>query len=153
MRSIAELPSISSWTVMVQREIAERLRARPGTREYGAVSVIAQLACGVEMLRSVDRAVFVPRPRVDSALIRLSRKDDGPAPGARTREIIRAAFAHRRKGLARSLQLALPGEPDVRSRAREALAGLGADPGSRAQELDPGQLAALAEAMRSDEDG
>ena len=151
MRTIAELPSVRSWTVMVQREIADRLRARPGTREYGAVSVIAQLACEVEMLRSVDRAVFVPRPRVDSALLRLSRRNDGPAAGGWTRQVVRAAFAHRRKGLARSLELALPAEADIRSRAREALAGLGADPGSRAQELDPGQLAALAEAMRSDD--
>ena len=56
---------------MVQREIADRLRAAPGSRTYGAPSVLVQLACEVELLRAVDRAVFRPRPRVDSALLRL----------------------------------------------------------------------------------
>ncbi|MDQ2675286.1 MAG: 16S rRNA (adenine(1518)-N(6)/adenine(1519)-N(6))-dimethyltransferase RsmA, partial [Actinomycetota bacterium] len=66
MRSIAELAGVKSWTVMVQREIADRLRAAPRTKAYGAPSVLAQLACRVEMLRTVDRAVFRPPPRVDS---------------------------------------------------------------------------------------
>jgi 16S rRNA (adenine1518-N6/adenine1519-N6)-dimethyltransferase len=150
LRTIAELPKIQSWTVMVQREIADRLRARSGGREYGAVSVIAQLACRVEMLRTVDRAVFVPRPRVDSAVVRLTRR--GPAPSERVRQVVRAAFAHRRKRLARSLELALAGEPGVRDRARDALARLGLDPGARAQELEPAQFVDLAGSLGG-EDG
>ena len=71
LRTIAELPSVRSWTVLVQREIADRLRAAPGTRTYGSPSVLVQLACEVKLLRAVDRAVFTPRPRVDSALLRL----------------------------------------------------------------------------------
>ena len=144
MQTIAELPQIGWWTVMVQREIAGRLRAKPGGRNYSAVSVIAQLACRVEMLRSVDRAVFVPRPRVDSAVIRLTRR--GPAPRERVREVVRAAFAHRRKRLARSLELALA-EPGVKDRAREALIRIGIDPGVRAQELEPEQFVDLAQAL------
>lgn len=144
MQTIAELTGVASWTVMVQREIAGRLRAEPGSREYGAVSVIAQLACRVEMLRSVDRAVFVPRPRVDSAVIRLTRR--GPAPDARVRAVVRAAFAHRRKGLARSLELALA-EPGIRARARDALVALGLGPGARAQELEPDMFLALTAAL------
>ena len=66
---------------MVQREIADRLRAAPGSRTYGAPSVLVQLACEVALLRKVDPAVFKPRPRVDSALLSLERHGHG---GART---------------------------------------------------------------------
>jgi 16S rRNA (adenine1518-N6/adenine1519-N6)-dimethyltransferase len=71
LRTIAELGGLQRWTLMVQREIADRLRAGPGSRTYGAPSVLVQLACEVRMLRTIDRAVYKPRPRVDSALLRL----------------------------------------------------------------------------------
>ena len=132
LRTIAELPGVGRWTVLVQREIAERLRAAPGSRVYGAPSVIAQLACRVELLRTVDRAVFVPRPRVDSALLRLERT--GTAAPERLVRLVRGAFAHRRKTLAGSLELA--GVAD-RGRAREALAGAGLDGDVRAEALAP----------------
>ena len=102
LRTIEQLPSLASWTVMVQREIADRLRAAPGSRTYGSPSVVAQLACEVELVRKVDPAVFQPRPRVDSAILRLRRTGPGADPA--TRDLVRAAFAHRRKSLARSLE-------------------------------------------------
>ena len=68
LRTIAELPSVTAGPVMVQREIADRLRAAPRTKAYGSPSVIVQLACRVDYLRAVDPAVFRPRPRVESAL-------------------------------------------------------------------------------------
>ena len=105
LRTIAELPEVAAWTVMVQREIADRLRASPGSRTYGAPSVLVQLACEVELLRTVDRAVFRPRPRVDSALLRLERARPRQPPPALAR-LVRDAFAHRRKPLAGSLELA-----------------------------------------------
>jgi 16S rRNA (adenine1518-N6/adenine1519-N6)-dimethyltransferase len=142
LRTIAELPGVDTWTVMVQREIADRLRARPWTRAYGSPSVMVQLACEVELLRTVDRAVFTPRPRVDSALIALRRT--GPAAPAGVASLVRDAFAHRRKSLARSLEIARPG---VRERAREALGGLGLAPDARAEQLAPAQFVALAEAL------
>ncbi len=92
---------------MVQREIADRLRAAPGSRTYGSPSVLAQLACEVKLLRKVDPAVFRPRPRVDSAILGLRRTGPGADPA--TRELVRAAFAHRRKSLARSLEHVRPG--------------------------------------------
>lgn len=142
LRTITELPRVDAWTVMVQREIADRLRARPWTRAYGSPSVMVQLACEVEMLRTVDRAVFTPRPRVDSALIALRRT--GPAASAGVASLVRDAFAHRRKSLARSLDLARPG---IRERAREALGELGLAPDARAEQLAPEQFVALAEAL------
>lgn len=139
LRTIEQLPSLGRWTVMVQREIADRLRAAPGSRVYGGPSAIAQLACQIELVRAVDPAVFKPRPRVESAILRLRRT--GPGADQATRELIRAAFAHRRKSLARSLEHARPGSL---APARAALAELGLPEDARAEALAPKEFAALA---------
>ena len=143
LKTIEELPSLGRWTVMVQREIADRLRAAPGSRTYGAPSAIAQLACEVELLRPVDPAVFKPRPRVESAILRLRRT--GPGTDPPTRALIRAAFAHRRKSLARSLEHAEAGSLGP---AREALAEMGLPEDARAEALAPEQFAALSAKLR-----
>jgi 16S rRNA (adenine1518-N6/adenine1519-N6)-dimethyltransferase len=142
LRTIAELPSIEEWLVMVQRELAERLRASPGSRTYGSPSAMVQLSCRVELVRPVGREVFRPAPRVDSALVRLTRT--GPAPSAAVATTVRAAFAHRRKALARSLELA--GVAD-RPTGRKALAEIGLAEDARAEALSPEQFAALAEKL------
>jgi 16S rRNA (adenine1518-N6/adenine1519-N6)-dimethyltransferase len=146
IRTVEELPGIETWTVMVQREIADRLRAAPGSRTYGAPSVLVQLACSVELLRGVDPAVFTPRPRVESALLALRRT--GPAAGPQVAALVRGAFAHRRKTLAGSLELA--GVAD-RGRAREALVEAGLDPAVRAEALEPEAFIRLAERLDSGE--
>jgi 16S rRNA (adenine1518-N6/adenine1519-N6)-dimethyltransferase len=138
LRTIAELPGVGAWTVLVQREIADRLRAEPGSRTYGAPSVLVQLACEVELLRPVGRAVFNPPPRVDSALLGLERRGHAAAPGLAA--LVRAAFAHRRKTLAGSVELA--GGP-ARPRVRAALEQAGLEPGARAEALAPGDFEAL----------
>jgi 16S rRNA (adenine1518-N6/adenine1519-N6)-dimethyltransferase len=142
LRTIAELGSIESWTLMVQREIADRLRAPPGSRTYGSPSVLVQLACEVRLLRAVDRAVFSPRPRVDSALIGLRRI--GPAASAELASLVRESFAHRRKSLARSLEHSRAGS---REPARAALEALGLPADARAEQLSPQQFTALAAAL------
>jgi 16S rRNA (adenine1518-N6/adenine1519-N6)-dimethyltransferase len=139
LRTLEHLPSVASWTVMVQREVAERLRAGPGSRVYGSPSVVVQLAAEVELLRTVDPAVFVPRPRVESALLRLRRTGPGAPPAVR--DLVRAGFAHRRKALARSLELVRPGSLDP---VRAALVELGHPPDARAESLSPRDFAALA---------
>jgi 16S rRNA (adenine1518-N6/adenine1519-N6)-dimethyltransferase len=139
LRTIEELPSVRRWTVMVQREIADRLRAAPGSRTYGSPSVVAQLACEVKLLRKVDPAVFRPRPRVESAILSLRRT--GPGADAPTRELVRAAFAHRRKSLARSVEHVQPGSL---APVRAALAELGLPVDSRAEQLSPEEFRALA---------
>ncbi len=145
LRTIEQLPSLRGWTVMVQREIADRLRAAPGSRTYGSPSVVVQLACEVELLRAVDPAVFRPRPRVGSAILRLRRT--GPGADAATRGLVRAAFAHRRKSLARSLEHARPG---ALAPARAALAALGLAEDARAEALSPEQFAALSAKLQAD---
>jgi len=139
LRTIEELPGIDRWTVMVQLEVGERLRAAPGSRVYGAPSVLVQFAADVELTRRVPPEVFVPRPRVDSAVLRLRRT--GPAAPQPLRELVRDAFAHRRKSLPRSLELARPGRVDA---AREALHELGLPEDARAESLSPEDFAALA---------
>jgi len=143
LRTIEELPSLGSWTVMVQREIADRLRASPQSRTYGSPSVLVQLACEVKLLRTVDPAVFRPRPRVESAILALRRT--GPGADAATRALVRAAFAHRRKSLARSVEHLRPGSLQA---TREALTELGLAAGVRAEGLAPEDFAALSEKLR-----
>jgi 16S rRNA (adenine1518-N6/adenine1519-N6)-dimethyltransferase len=144
LRTIEQLPRLASWTVMVQREIADRLRAAPGSRTYGSPSVVAQLACEVELVRKVDPAVFRPRPRVDSAILRLRRTAAAADPA--TRDLVRAAFAHRRKSLARSLE---HGQAGSLGPARTALAELGLAEDARAEALSPAEFAALSAKLQT----
>jgi 16S rRNA (adenine1518-N6/adenine1519-N6)-dimethyltransferase len=142
LKSIDELPGARLWVAMVQREVAERLAAPPGSKTYGATSVLAQLACDVRVERRVPRTVFHPVPNVESALAVLERT--GPPPTAAVSALVHAAFAHRRKALAGSLGLA-PGAPDgIREQARAALERVGHPPDARAERLAPGDFAALA---------
>lgn len=143
LRTIAELPSVGQWVVMVQREVGERLAAGPGSPAYGVPSVLAQLACEVRLLRPVSRSVFRPVPNVDSVLLGLRRI--GPAADPATSAVVHGAFAHRRKALAGSLALAGGGFPsDVRDRARAALSALGHPPDERAERLAPDDFRELA---------
>jgi 16S rRNA (adenine1518-N6/adenine1519-N6)-dimethyltransferase len=142
IRTIEALPEVRRWTVMVQREIAERLSAEAGRREYGAPSVLVQLACETKILRSVDPSVFRPRPRVGSAVIGLRRT--GPGADADTRDLVRAAFAHRRKTLARSLAHARPGSL---GRTRAMLPQLGLRLEVRAEAVTPQEFAELARGL------
>ena len=96
----------------------------------------------VEIVRGVNRAVFRPRPRVDSALVRLLRVAEAPPEGVVG--MVRASFAHRRKPLANSLELAGSAS---RADAREALERLGLPADSRAERLAPAQFAALADEL------
>ncbi len=145
LRTVEELPSLHTWVAMVQREVGVRLAAAPGGGEYGASSVIAQLACEVRVLRPIPRTVFHPEPNVDSVLLGMRRRDSAPAPGLRA--LVAGAFAHRRKTLAGSLVLSerdsararqgSPGSGLTRDRIRAALAELGLPENARAETLSP----------------
>lgn len=145
LRTVEELPGATRWVAMVQREVAQRLVAGPGTKIYGVTSVLAQSSCDVRLVRRVPRTVFHPVPNVESALVSLSRT--GPPPSAATVALVHAAFAHRRKALPGSLALA-PGAPaDIRDRTRAGLESLGHPPDVRAERLSPPDFAALAQAI------
>jgi 16S rRNA (adenine1518-N6/adenine1519-N6)-dimethyltransferase len=145
LRTIEDLPDVRLWVGMIQKEVGERFAAAPGSDAYGVPSVLAQLACDVRVLRPVSRNVFAPVPNVDSVLVGLRRTAPAPAPSLR--ELVAAAFAHRRKALARSLALAPGAPPGIRERARAALLTLGHPADVRAERLSPQDFRALHETL------
>jgi 16S rRNA (adenine1518-N6/adenine1519-N6)-dimethyltransferase len=142
--SLDGLPSIELWCVMVQREVADRFFAEPGTKAYGAVSVLVRLAAERTGFHPVARTVFRPRPNVESALLAFRRRAL-PEDFGRIRRVVGAAFAHRRKTLPNSLELA---GLATRERAAAALESvLDRSANARAEELAPDEFVALARAL------
>ena len=141
------VPAISRMLVMVQKEVGERLAASVGSPAYGAVSVKVAYWAVARVVGRVPPTVFVPPPKVDSALVAIERRADGPAvdpavvSSARLFEVVRAGFAHRRK----MLRGALAGVV-----APAAFEAAGVAPTARAEELDVaawGRLAAVADGV------
>jgi 16S rRNA (adenine1518-N6/adenine1519-N6)-dimethyltransferase len=136
------VPAVVDLLVMVQREVAERLAAGPGSPAYGGPSVKVRYWATAKVVGTVSASVFVPRPNVESALVRITRRPGGPLvdPAVVSAErlfgLVRAGFAHRRKMLRGSLAGLV---------APEAFAAAGVEPTARPEELDVeawGRLAA-----------
>ena len=143
VESLAGLPSVELWCVMVQREVADRFFAVPSTKAYGAVSVLIQLAARRTGFHAVSRTVFRPPPNVESALVAF-RRTELPPGFARVKQVVEACFSHRRKTLPNSLELA---GLAPRDQGAKALAALGRPAKTRAEELAPAEFVALAEAL------
>jgi 16S rRNA (adenine1518-N6/adenine1519-N6)-dimethyltransferase len=143
VESLDGLPGIELWCVMLQREVADRLFASPGTKAYGAVSVLVQLVCERTGFHPVSRTVFRPPPNVDSALVAF-RRVALPDDYKRVKRVVQTAFAHRRKTLPNSLELSGVAS---RSQAADALRAIGRDPAARAEALAPPEFLALSEAL------
>ena len=139
MRVLEEAAQVASLLVMVQREVGERLAARARDEAYGAVSVKVAYWARASVVGKVSSSVFIPRPRVESVLVRMDRRDDQPVPSGdglvgpgnpeyeRLFAVVKGGFAHRRKMLRRSLEhLVVPA----------AFEAAGIAPTSRAEELD-----------------
>jgi 16S rRNA (adenine1518-N6/adenine1519-N6)-dimethyltransferase len=150
LRTIEDLPGVTRWVAMAQREVGERLAAGPagngraGTDKgaYGVPSVIAQLACEVEVLRAIPRTVFHPVPNVDSVLVGMRRREQAATKALRG--LVNGAFAHRRKTLVSSLALSGRGGEHSREEVRQALEQLGHPADVRAERLAPEDFRALA---------
>jgi 16S rRNA (adenine1518-N6/adenine1519-N6)-dimethyltransferase len=143
IRLLEEAPSVTAGLVMVQREVAERLVAPPGTPAYGAASVRVAYYADAKIVGMVPRSVFVPVPKVDSALVELVRRATPPVDvPSRDRlfQLIRVGFAHRRKMLRRTLR------PVLGERTTDVLIAAAIDPRGRAESLGLTQWAALARA-------
>jgi 16S rRNA (adenine1518-N6/adenine1519-N6)-dimethyltransferase len=142
LKVLVEVPAVTRLLVMVQREVGERMAAAAGEDPYGAVSVRIAYFARAEVVGRVPAAVFIPRPRVESVLVRLERLPEPAVDPAlvsydRLNAVVRAGFAQRRKMLRRSLAGVV--EPGAFERA-------GVRPDARAEELDVaafGRLAAL----------
>lgn len=133
---------LERWTVMVQREVADRFFAQSSTKAYGSVSVLVQLATERTGFHPVSREVFRPRPHVDSALVAFRRT--APGVPAKVKGVVEAAFGHRRKTLANAV--ALSGLAS-REQAVAALASIGRDANVRAETLAPSEFVDLTEAL------
>ena len=145
VESLERLPTLALWTVMVQREVADRFFAVPRTKAYGAVSVLLQLATERTGFHAVSRTVFRPPPNVDSALVSFRRRQERPrVPWPELKRIVEGGFAHRRKRLPNSLELA---GITTRHEAAAALEQLGRPPSSRAEELAPEEFVRFAAAL------
>ena len=149
MTTISELPSVRRWSVMVQKELGERLFASPSTKAYSAVSVLTQLACRQEKSRPVPASAFRPRPRVESSFLTFVRRgdDEAPAPAeyAEVAHLVRLAFGQRRKTLVNSLGGgAHRGVTLSRDDVRAGLRALGMGEAARPEELAPPQWLAFA---------
>lgn len=143
MRLLDEVPQVQRLLVMVQREVGDRMAAPVGGREYGAVSVKIAYHGVARVVGSVAPSVFLPPPRVDSALVRIDRHAS-PTVDVPSRDalfaLVQAGFAQRRKMLRRALV------PHLGDRTVPVLEAAGVDPAARAETLDLAAWAALARA-------
>ena len=149
LRRFLDLPRLAGVGVMVQREVADRMRARFGEPAYGSLSVLIAWTMQVEATVDLHPRCFYPVPRVTSTFLRMTPRSDGVGSHARAtratagtaaselaamERVLRAGFAHRRKTLVNALQTAGDFDGDV---VRAALAALGVDARARAEALDP----------------
>lgn len=139
---LADVPRVSSLTVLVQSEVAERFAASVGSKIYGIPSVLASLYATVEVVAAVPPTVFVPRPKVESAVVRMVRHTDPPViPHDVLAPVVRAGFGQRRKMIRRSLSSML---------SEEQILAAGVDPTARAEQLDLAAWVKLATAVQSE---
>lgn len=136
LRFFELLPTMQQATVMVQAEVADRMFAQPGNKNYGSYTVKLRLHARPAGRFAVGRGCFLPPPRVESAVIRLERAPlvDDPALLSRAAGLADAAFAQRRKTIRNSMKSALALPADI---LEEALESVGIDPGSRAETIEP----------------
>ena len=137
-RILGQLPHVEDVHCTLQREVAQRIGAAPGSKHYGRLSVMVQLDCRVERLFPIAAAAFRPRPQVESAFLRLVPRPEvsvAPEERAAFSELVRHLFSRRRK----TLKSALRGHVD-----EEQIVQAGCDPASRPQELSVADFARLA---------
>ena len=135
-----------SVTVMVQREVAQRICSEAGASDYGAFTVYCNWHCETEILFEVTPDCFMPRPKVHSAVIRLRRRESPPVAirdERMLRRVVRAAFAQRRKTLPNALSAAFP--ELTKLQLTDVLTCIGIDPRARGEVLDIPEFAALSD--------
>ena len=146
MRVLTEAPSVERLVVMVQAEVADRISASPGSREYGAYTARLALYGQVTGRFEVAPSCFTPQPRVNSAVVRIDRLADQPLSAdelSATTAVIGAAFAQRRKTIRNSMSSSGYGRAELDA----AFSACGIDPTARAETLAPEQYVSLASAL------
>ena len=146
LTALLECGCFETITVMIQREVARRICAPPGSADYGAFGIFVQWHAETELLFDVPPSCFVPQPKVTSSVIRLTRREERPVPVADEAllfRLIRAAFNQRRKTLVNALSSQVPGV--TKELAEQTLLALGYDTRIRGETLDVGGFAKIAD--------
>lgn len=150
MKIIEEHLPIRGIVVMLQKEVADRISAKPGTKDYGSLSIAIQYYTKAETVMIVPKTVFVPQPNVDSAVVRLTRLEE-PSVSVKDEDfffqVTRASFAQRRKTLLNNLTSQLPDGKEKKENIVAALHASGIDPGRRGETLSLEEFARLSDEL------
>ena len=151
MKPLEEQVPADSITVMMQKEVADRIRSAPGSRTYGAISVAVQYYCRVEKVTDVPKEAFIPRPKVASTVLNLEPLEERieVADEKMFLRCVKAGFAQRRKTLLNSL--AAGGGMD-KDHVRKILEAAGIDPGRRAETLTVEEFGRIANGVSNEQD-
>ena len=148
LTTFIEAECFETITVMIQREVARRICAAPGTADYGAFGIFVQWHMETELLFDVPPSCFIPQPKVTSSVIRLRRRTDHPAETSNEQflfKVIRAAFNQRRKTLINAISSQIPGV--TKEQAERAVTESGFDARIRGETLDIGKFATIADKL------
>lgn len=141
---------IRGMVVMMQKEVADRITAKPGTKEYGSLSIAIQYYMDAEVAMTVPKTVFMPPPNVDSAVIKLTRRNE-PAVLVKDEDFLflvsRGSFVQRRKTILNNLQTSLPEGKAHKEEILKALEDTGIEPSRRGETLSIQEFGALADAL------
>ncbi|WP_430483445.1 16S rRNA (adenine(1518)-N(6)/adenine(1519)-N(6))-dimethyltransferase RsmA [Rossellomorea marisflavi] len=153
LKLLMERLPIRGICVMLQKEVGDRISARPGTKAYGSLSIAIQYYTEAEMVMTVPKSVFMPQPNVDSAVIRLTKRS---VPPVQVQDedflftVSRASFAQRRKTILNNLTSQLPQGKEKKDLILEALSKAGVDPTRRGETLSIEEFGVLSDALLPD---
>ncbi|WP_053368668.1 16S rRNA (adenine(1518)-N(6)/adenine(1519)-N(6))-dimethyltransferase RsmA [Bacillus sp. FJAT-27245] len=150
MKILEEKLPVRAIVVMLQKEVADRISAKPGSKDYGSLSIAVQYYTEAETVMIVPKTVFVPQPNVDSAVIRLNVRDEPAVSVSNERfffTVTRAAFAQRRKTILNNLTSQLEGGKERKEAITTALEKAGIEPSRRGETLSLDEFARLSEAL------
>ena len=142
VKLLKEKHKFKSLTIMIQKEVAERMNAEPGNKDYGALTLLVQYYCNTKIVRKVPPACFIPRPKVDSIVIRLDKLDEPKVKVDNEKlffDIIRNSFNMRRKTLWNGVKSIGP----AKEKLEEAFEKAGVDPKRRGETLTIQEFATL----------
>lgn len=150
MKLLEDQLPLRGIVVMLQKEVADRISASPGTKDYGSLSIAIQYYTKAETVMTVPRTVFVPQPNVDSAIIRLTKREK-PAADVKNEkfffEVVRASFAQRRKTILNNLTNNLPRGKELKEQIEQALHQADIQPQRRGETLSIEEFARLSDKL------
>jgi 16S rRNA (adenine1518-N6/adenine1519-N6)-dimethyltransferase len=150
MKLLEERLPIRGIVVMLQKEVADRISAQPGNKDYGSLSIAIQYYTTAEVVMTVPKTVFVPQPNVDSAIIRLTVREEPPVQMINEEfffQVIKMSFAQRRKTILNNLTSGLPDGKEKKDSILSALKAAGIDQSRRGETLSIQEFALLSDAL------